>query len=172
MSDPAPKPAPAPADANAAPAAAPAKPKGSKLILVVAALSVVNLGGTGFVAFKSMHPVIVQAPAESSHEHHEENGPTASLDAFVVNLNEPGSTRYLKTSFEVELSNQTAADLLTKSKPAVRDELLRYLSSLSVADTLGENAKTKIQSEMLARVDKVLGSGRAKKLFFNEFVVQ
>jgi hypothetical protein len=37
---------------------------------------------------------------------------------------------------------------------------------------MGENGKTKIQSEMLARVEKVLGMGQARKLFFNEFVVQ
>ncbi len=58
-------------------------------------------------------------------------------------------------------------------KRAVRDDLLRYLSSLNVADTQGEEAKTKMETAMMARIDKQLG-GKEKvhRLFFNDFMVQ
>lgn len=166
--------APKPAEPAAAAAPAAAAPAKSKLTLVVLALSVVNLGGTGFVAMRSMKPVVVQVEQkEESHGGHgDEEGPTAPLDAFVVNLNEPGSTRYLKTSLELQLANAKVVEELARQKPAIRDELLRYLSSLSVEQTQGEESKAKMQSEMMARVDRVMGAGRVKKLFFNEFVVQ
>ncbi len=125
------------------------------------------------MAMRSMKPVVVQVEQqEPAPGHPEEEGPTAVLDAFVVNLNEPGSTRYLKTSLELQLANAKVAEALTRQKPAIRDELLRYLSSLSVEETQGEASKAKMQAEMLARVDRLLGQGRVKKLYFNEFVVQ
>jgi flagellar basal body-associated protein FliL len=54
----------------------------------------------------------------------------------------------------------------------VRDEVLRYLSSLSVADTQGEAGKSKIQKEVVTRIDKELGGGRVRRLFFVDFMVQ
>ena len=90
----------------------------------------------------------------------------------MVNLNEAGSSRYLKAQFELEMTGGTAVDELGESKREVRDEVLRYLSGLAVADTLGEEGKAKIQAEIVARVDKLLGGGRVRRLFFIDFVVQ
>jgi len=54
-----------------------------------------------------------------------------------------------------------------------RDVLLRYLSSLAVADTLGETAKQKIEAEMIKRMaDELGGKQPIKRLFFTEFMVQ
>jgi flagellar FliL protein len=100
-------------------------------------------------------------------------GPTVALDTFVVNLNEPGSTRYLKTSFEIEVRDANVATDLTNLKRIVRDELLGYLSSLNVAATLGEAGKAKIREQILATTDKILGGGgRARRVYFIDFVVQ
>lgn len=132
-----------------------------------------NMGGTGFVAMKIMGPLKVAEVAKEDAHDEKEGHPHTPLDAFVVNLNEPGSSRYLKTTVELELSSARAAEELNKSKSAVRDELLRYLSSLSVQETLGEEGKNKIRTELASRADKVLGGGgKVHKLFFSEFVVQ
>ncbi|HKA91051.1 MAG TPA: flagellar basal body-associated FliL family protein [Haliangiales bacterium] len=153
----------------------PAKPAGEKkggggsvlLVLLVA----LNLGATGFVAYKSLKPahvVVEAAPAAPK----EETGVVVALDPFVVNLNEPGSSRYLKATFEVEVSGKPAADELERQKRGVRDDVLRYLSGLTVADTAGEANKAKIQESVSGRIDKQLGGGKVKRLFFTEFVVQ
>jgi flagellar basal body-associated protein FliL len=155
-----------------------APPSSSKVPLLAAVLTLVNLGGTGFVATKVMTPPVVTcaeaAPAaDDATDRGAVHGPTAPLDAFVVNLNEPGSARYLKTAVEIEVDDQKTVDALVRAKPAVRDEALRYLSNLSVADTQGEAAKAKIQGELITRMDKVLGGGgRVRNLYFTEFVVQ
>jgi flagellar FliL protein len=220
------KPVAAAAAAGAAPAA-----KGSKLVLVVALLSVMNVGATGFVAYRSMvapaaaaaaTPAAAKdghapkeghaeaggeheaapapeggehgsAPAEEGGEHGEKAegehgekaegaaprklhaagaGPVVNLDPFLVNLNEEDSTRYLKTTLELELANDYFADGLNRSKSAVRDEVFRYLSNLAVADTLGEVQKTKIRDGIADRIDKVLGRGSVRNIYFTDFVVQ
>jgi flagellar basal body-associated protein FliL len=71
------------------------------------------------------------------------------------------------------VADLAAAEDLKRMKRAVRDDLLRYLSSLNVADTQGEEAKTKMETAMMARIDKQLG-GKEKvhRLFFNDFMVQ
>jgi flagellar FliL protein len=149
------------------------KKSGSKTPLLIAGLLVVNLAGTGFVAMK----VLGQHAPPAQTAAHEENpvdkqGPVVPIDPFVVNLNETGNSRYLKAAFELEMTGEDAVAALNHAKRPVRDDLLRYLSSLSVADTLGETGKAKIQEQILARVDKHLGGGRVRKLFFTEFVVQ
>jgi flagellar basal body-associated protein FliL len=141
---------------------------GSVLTLI---LIVLNLGGTGFVAFKVLKPQhVVVEPAPPAPK--DEGGIVAPLEPFVVNLNETGSSRYLKASFEVEVAGKPAAEELEHQKRAVRDDILRYLSGLTVQDTQGEANKAKIQEAVIARIEKQLGNAKVKRLFFTEFVVQ
>lgn len=157
------------------PTPAPAASSGSKLTLAMAGLLVLNLGATGFIAVRSLkQPAHVE---KSEHEHGAEGaealaGPTVAIDPFVVNLKEPGSDRYLKIGFEVEVSDAHAAEKMAKKKSETRDELIRYLSSLSVADTVGGEAKEKILASVRERMEKILGKEKLKKVFITEFVVQ
>lgn len=151
-----------------------APPTSSKAPLVAILISVVNLAVSGFVATKVVHA----AKAESHDAQHVKpvappvNHPTVLFDPFVVNLNEPGSNRYLKASFEVELENDRAVEELNLRKRVVRDEVLRYLSSLQVANTQGEAGKSHIGEEVIARISKVIGTGKARHVYFADFVVQ
>jgi flagellar FliL protein len=155
---------------------------GSPLTLVALVVGVLNLGGTGFVAFKILKaPPAAAAAAEEGGEGGEHGKkeekmvelPAVPLDPFVVNLNEPGSSRYLKATVEVEVTDNPAAEELKVRKRAVRDDLLRYLSSLKVDDTLGEANKTKMEEQMLARIDKQIGEKkRVHRVFFNDLMIQ
>jgi flagellar FliL protein len=154
---------------------------GGGLGLVALLVGVLNLGGTGFVAFKIIKaPPPAHAAAEGAeggeHGKKEEKVvelPAVSLDPFVVNLNEPGSSRYLKATVEVEVTDAPAVEDLKVRKRAVRDDLLRYLSSLKVDDTLGEANKAKMEEQMLARIDKQIGEKkRVHRVFFNDLMIQ
>jgi flagellar basal body-associated protein FliL len=158
-------------------APAPSKSGGSSRLGLVAALTgVLNIGGTAAVAAKVYRaPKHVEASGHVERHGAETSAkppPVVGLEPFVVNLNEEGSTRYLKTTFELELQSERIQPILVEKKRAVRDEMLRYLSSLSVADTLGEANKTKIQEQLVARATKVLGQDAVTHVFFTEFVVQ
>jgi flagellar basal body-associated protein FliL len=152
----------------------PAKKKGGGGgSLVPMLLGVLNLGVSGFLLFKTMtHKPPEAPPPPPGAAIAEAPGPVVALDPFVLNLSDEPQSRYLKATFEIELDNEKAKADFEKGKRAVRDELLRYLSGLSAAQTLGEANKEKIQEQILARVEKQLGPGRARRVFISDFVVQ
>ena len=156
-----------------------AKPPGSKPPVIVMALLGLNLAVSGFVAFK-----LVTAPhaahaakagaggADGDAPSHEVTGPVVALDPFVVNLNEPGSARYLKVTMQAELADRAATRVFEKSKQLIRDAMLRYLSGLKVADTLGPDNKDRIREDLETAVADVIGAERLHRMIFAEFVVQ
>jgi flagellar FliL protein len=139
-------------------------------------LLVLNLLATGFVAFK----VLTVAPAAAATGEHrapeaptsEVTGPVVALDPFVVNLDEPGTSRYLKITLEMELKPGGGEETLAKSKQLIRDTILSHLSGLHVKDTLGAEAKDKIRQDLIARLGKLIGPDRIHRMFFQDFVVQ
>lgn len=150
----------------------PSAPKTSKAVL---GLLVLNIAATGFVTFR----IVTTPPAAAATAHEappppptaEVTGPVVALDPFVVNLDEPGTARYLKVTLQLELLHDAEASL-TKSKELVRDAILGYLSGLHVKDTLGAEAKDKIRGELMARLEKLIGPNKVRRMFFQEFVVQ
>ena len=137
------------------------------------ALGVLNLLVSGSVlALVLLAPSPHAASADLESARAEDSLVSATLDPFVVNLDEPGSSRYLKTSLELEVRGVSAADRLEQRKREVRDELLSYLSGLTVADTQGEANKSRIRSELKERVDRIVGDDMVARLYFTDFVVQ
>ena len=151
----------------------PKSPKGPKLL---ALLVVANLGGTGFTAFKVMtaQPAHAEPPApkHAAPITNEVVGPVLAMDPFVVNLDEPGTSRYLKLTIQFELISPEAEITITKSKQLVRDTILSHLSGLHHADTLGTSAKEKLRTAIMERVEKIVGPNQVRRMFFQEFVVQ
>ncbi len=148
---------------------------GSKPPKVLVALLGVNLALTGLVAFKTLtaSPAAAQTAAQGPVPvNRQVTGPVVGLDPFVVNLNEPGSARYLKITVQAELANGASVRVFEKSKQLIRDQMLRYLSGLKVADTLGPENKDTIRAALEASVAEVIGEQRIHRMIFAEFVVQ
>lgn len=157
------------------PVVKPPEPAKSKTSKVVLALLVLNLGASGFGVFRLLTATPADAATvtkEPPPPTNEVTGPVMSFDPFVVNLDEPGTSRYLKCTLQVELESPDAAEAVEKSKQLIRDTILSHLSGLHVKDTLGAEAKDKIRTELMTRVEKVLGKHKIKRMFFQEFVVQ
>lgn len=154
------------------------KPKAPKGPKVLALLLVMNLGASGFVAFKTAtaQPAAA-APAEAKPPPqapitNEVVGPVIALDPFVVNLDEPGQSRYLKLTLQFELIAAEDEALITKNKQLLRDTMLSYLSGLHHADTLGAKAKDKLRADLMEKIEKIVGPNHVRRMFFQEFVVQ
>jgi flagellar FliL protein len=135
-----------------------------------------NLGASGFAVFKLLtaHPAEAAAPVEHKVvevSSTEITGPIAELPPFVVNLDEPGTSRYLKVTLQLELF-PGADHGLDKSKQLIRDTILSYLSGLHLKDTLGAEAKEKIRTDLMAKVGKLVGPDKIRRMFFQDFVVQ
>ncbi len=160
-------------DAPAEEAVKEPKPPGGGSSKIIMILLVLNLGASGFGAFKAAtaHAEVAKHEAEPEASGNEITGPVVQLDPFVVNLNE-ATARYVKVTLQLELTGEPATVNLEKGKQLVRDQVLSYLSGLKVADTLGEAAKDHMKEELLQRIVGALGKGNVKRVFFSEFVVQ
>jgi flagellar FliL protein len=146
--------------------------KTSKAIL---GLLVLNLAATGFGVFKLLTTEPAQAapahPVVAAGSSSEVTGPVVALDPFLVNLDEPGTSRYLKITLEMELFPH-GDEALTKSKQLVRDTILSHLSGLKLKDTLGAEAKDKIRNDLTSKLTKLIGPDKIRRMFFQDFVVQ
>jgi flagellar protein FliL len=150
------------------------KPKTSKAVVLMLAL---NLGATGFGVFKLLNLPQAEAAAKpaavSEKTTKEVTGPVVPLDPFVVNLDEPGATsRYLKITLQLELVDHKDEELVEKSKQVIRDEVLRHLSGLKLKDTLGIQAKDTLRDQLMKVIEDIVGPGKVRRMFFQEFVVQ
>ncbi|MEO8550169.1 MAG: flagellar basal body-associated FliL family protein [Kofleriaceae bacterium] len=152
------------------------KPKKAGTSPIVMALLVLNLGASGFGAYKIMTQPAAAAVAATEHKEEkptkEITGPVVPLEPFVVNLDEPGTARYLKMTVQLELVNAHDGEVIEKSKQVIRDEVLSYLSGLHVKDTLGATAKDTIREALMKRLDGVVGEHKIRRMFFQEFMVQ
>mgnify|MGYP001806513388 CR=1 FL=1 len=176
------KPAAKPA-AAAAPAAGADAPKKGFPIVLVAVVLLAGLGvGGGAAIFMLPKPA---AEAEAIEAGQPERKPVdrgtpaqyvALEPAFVVNLADEGSTRYLQT--EVQLSSrdpQVIADIGTHS-PAIRNALLMLFAKKTQAELRSIEGREQLQKDALAEVNRVLkdetGYDGVDALFFTSFVTQ
>lgn len=173
----------------------------SFLIPVVASAALVLAGmGAGFLMFsrdapeepvdsakapqeaEADHP-FERAQSEAAHEVAAATEPAAagagkrlgaifSLDAFIVNIGDGDRDRYLKLKADLELSKDTVAEEIEQRLPQIRDLIISLLGSKSFDDVRSIEGKDLLREEMLRRINALLVTGKARSIFFTEFVVQ
>lgn len=155
--------------------------KKSKLpkILIVLIL----LGGIGFVAWKFVLPMFLEDKTESvesspAEESADNVTPDTSsniivpLPTFMVNLTDPLGRRYIKLTIEVEVNSADAQATLEGSTPRVRDAINMLLSSKSYADLASTENKIILKSEIVERLNQILGGPKVARVYFVDFVIQ
>jgi flagellar protein FliL len=149
-------------------------PKKKRLLIVaIAAASIVVIGGgVAFAMLKGKSAAAAPATDEVSKVSAEKLGQVVALEGFIVNLNESRSTRYLKTTFSVELDETKDAELKER-KDVVRDTVITYLSGLTTDDVRGSETKPLIRDDLLRLINEALGNPKGvRSVRFTEFVVQ
>lgn len=151
--------------------------KGSAMKLVIIVLLVLVIAVVGFLALQ-----IVNAPSGGSTAAVEGGGtPAAEVDAagqtyaletFVVNLNDPGGKRYLKTDIQLEYTAEAVGVELQHRLPQLRDLILLQLSSKGLDDIQSVDGKIALRRELIQRINQTLTAGKIRNLYFTEFVIQ
>lgn len=143
-------------------------PKPSKLPVLLSLVNILATGGVAALVFTTA------GPGSADEEVVDQSVPPipVEMQPFVVNLNEPQSSRYLKVKIELEVHGEERKAAFEAKQRAIRSELLRYLSNLTVADTMGEDKKEAINAALIARVEDHLGKETIAGLYLTEFVVQ
>jgi len=101
-----------------------------------------------------------------------EIGPIYPLDKFVVNLVSTNANRYLKCKIDLELDSQELQQEIDKKLPAIRDLIIRILSSKTVEEIQTSKGKEKLKEEIKRKINQYLTTGEVRNVYFTEFVIQ
>jgi len=101
------------------------------------------------------------------------------LDPVVVNLNEPGVTRYVRIGLTLEISGtmdeKEGKVFLDQKKPLMKHWLTLFLSNQTIEDARGEKNLTRMQTQISDTLNTGLFPGskpRIKSVLFKEFAIQ
>lgn len=170
---------------------APKKKSGALKWIIISAALVLVLGGGGAFAYVKFfsHPKgdeggAAQAAGEKPAKKPEKEakltpeeakklaGEIFPLEPFIINLADDQGSRYLKIAMHVELSTPSAKQEAEVRVPQIRDSLLTLLSSKTYEQISSAQGKSQLRSEIIARIDQLLSHGRAKSVYFTDFVIQ
>jgi len=110
--------------------------------------------------------------SEGASDDHSGAGPLMPLEAMVTNLAEPDSDRYLKVSMQLRITSEGAKAEVESHLVPVRNQILLYLSSLTIADTSGADNKRDIQKRVKRIANEAMPTSRITQVYFTEFVIQ
>ena len=99
-------------------------------------------------------------------------GPMYPMDQYIVNLYNEGSSRYLKTTINFELSVAELSVEMDTKKPLIRDIVIKTLSAKTYEEISTIRGKESLKDELAMKVNQVLSDGQVNNLFFTDFVIQ
>lgn len=101
------------------------------------------------------------------------------LDPVVVNLNEPGVTRYVRIGLTLEVSSaleeKEGKSFLDQKKPLLKHWLTLFLVNQTLEDARGEKNLMRMQTQISDTFNNNLFPGskpRIKSVLFKEFAIQ
>jgi len=153
----------------------------SRLLLVLLVLALLNAGATGWLVYtqhlgvahrEATAAAIDAPPAAEPPVVLPEETILAAFEPFIANLADLSGKRYLKATFEVEVSRTAVVEEMKKKTPQIRDSILLILTNKSYDDIRTTAGKGALREEIVAELNKILTSGKARKIFFKEFIVQ
>ena len=155
----------------------------SVLIMVLAgSLLFVGMMGTGLFLMWSKVSALDQTLNPKIEEETEENaetegaeekvGPKYDLETFIVNTADPGGTRYLRVTMNLELSSEILKEQLDRRLPQIRDSILMILPEKKLSDLQGVEGKNALRTQLINKLNSFFEEESIKNLYFTEFVIQ
>jgi flagellar protein FliL len=160
---------------------APAKKKaGRGRVIAIAVGANAALLGIAIVVMKMTmappHPEAAKPQAGQKQPEKEAHsariGPLVDVDGFIVNIPGEDGNHYLKASVAVELESESAKSHFEEKMQVVRNEVLMYLSGLSLGSTRSVKQKRDIEHGLKKLLNARLGDEIVAGAYFTEFVTQ
>ena len=151
------------------------------LLLLLLVLTLLNTGAIGWLVYTQSLGVphreataapVNALPVEEPPAVLPEETSLMALDPFIANLADPSGKRYLRATFEIEVSPPLGAEEMHKKTAQVRDSILLVLTSKSYEDIRTTAGKGALREEIVTELNKILTSGNVRQIFFKEFIVQ
>jgi flagellar basal body-associated protein FliL len=166
-------------------------PTAKTMPLLIIGGVVVVFASAGFLvgrSFGTRGQAQTAAAAQSAESHgsaaedgatHTNAGWFYELEPVVVNLNEPGVTRYVRISLTLEVASswvqEEAKLVLDQKKPLLKHWLTLYLSNQTIEDTRGKTNLVRMQSNISDIFNEGLfpnSQPRIMNVLFKEFAIQ
>lgn len=152
------------------------KKRKRRLLLAVVVVLLLGAGAGWFFFLKPAAGGTAAAPKQGAMEISKAELYLPLTPAFVVNLGEGETPRYLQVGITLMAHDQKTLDIAKDADPVIRDALVALLSSQDSALVATAAGRKKLQAEALAAVQNVvkarLGRPGIEALYFTSFVVQ
>lgn len=162
---------------------APGGKSGKKIGIIVALLMLLIGGGVGATYFLGMFDSML-GKEEKTEEHPAEGeaaAPTPAakityyeLPEFLINLNTTtGQTSFIKMKVTLRLPSEADQLIAQERLAELQNEFNTYLRDLRATDLSGSAGMYRLQEELLARANRVLGpEGKVDKILFTQILIQ
>jgi flagellar FliL protein len=91
------------------------------------------------------------------------------LDSFLVNIGSDQGAKFLQTQLELELSDPSVEEEVTKKRAALRDAIIVLLSSKSYKELREPNGIKGLRVEVQKAINSLLTTGSIREVFFTQF---
>lgn len=158
--------------------AAPPAPRSSNLALwILIVLLAIGLAGAGTWWFLQGRNGGAAAPTADAKPAATQPARYYALEpAFVVNLADTTSVRYLQADVQVMTRDEATGAALELHSPAIRNRLLLLFGQQTAAQLAQRSAKERLQEQALAEVRGVLkkegAADKVEAVFFTSLVTQ
>lgn len=137
---------------------------------MIAFVAVVILGGAGVTAFWATYHTSSEAPTPTSAERG-----LISLEPFVVNLADPGGSRFLRVSVRVIVESVEQAERIKKSDVMLtraRSAILELLTQQTADQLVTAEGKAALKAAIAEKIEPMLEETKVVDVLFSDFVVQ
>jgi flagellar FliL protein len=168
-------------------AATPAK-GGNKLVPIMLVANVAMMGVVIFMVMRKPSSASATPSAEpASHEEKSEKGEGASpggtpragalgpilkLENFVIQLRGIDQDRYVRVSFDMEVTSDPDREVVQARLPQIRDSVISYFSDRSLDELRGSEGIEKTKTAIMKRLEEIVPGRRVRALYLTDFIIQ
>ena len=151
----------------------PAAPKKKSPIVLILAIVVVGAaaGGGAFWYARKTAPVV----EASGHNSRAAERGLLTLEPFVVNLADPNGSRYLRTTVQLIVRDETEVERIKKTPVSMmqtRGAILELLTVQTADKLITADGKTALKKAIAERASAALDDTKVIDVLFSDFVVQ
>jgi flagellar protein FliL len=146
------------------------EPQGKSRILMISIAVIVVLGLAAGAFFGAP---LIKAKFAKKAPAHEEVKATLALEPFLVNLADREESRFIKTTFQLGLSEELGEEEKNSVVIAsIRDSIISLLSAKTADQILTPEGKDKLRDEIRTRIRSIAPRMKVLEVYIVDFVVQ
>ncbi|SHJ91583.1 flagellar basal body-associated FliL family protein [Paramaledivibacter caminithermalis] len=92
------------------------------------------------------------------------------LDEMYTNIKE--SNNILKINITIEYTDSKLAEVLTKNKERITNDILELLRDKTIKDMSGEEGQQKARKDIQNKIVNIVESNAISNVYFTEFIIQ